>query len=477
MSGRVLVVDDIEANVKLLEAKLSSEYFDVLTAYNGPSALEIAETELPDVILLDVMMPRMDGFEVCRQLKANRRTVDVPVVMVTALSDTTNRLRGLEAGADDFLTKPVNDVALFARVRSLVRLKRMMEELRVREGICSRFGGDTPVSEDAGPACIMIVDDDEFAAARMTETLLPIANSVARASTCTEAWTLLTPGIELIIASLSTPGGDALRLVTQCRANETFRQLPMLLIADDTDLPRLAKGLDLGANDYLVRPVDRNELLARTATQVRRKRLQNRLDENYRNSLELALTDELTGLYHRRYLFVHLDELIQRVNQDGINAAVLLFDIDNFKQVNDTYGHAAGDDVLRELAARTTHCVRSVDLVARRGDGAGDEFVVVMPEIDITIAAGVAERLRAGVAREPFTIKSDGRKLSVTISIGVASAATGNDDRDRLLSRADDALYAAKTRGRNCVIVRPPTVAAPKIGSSRTEDAGFAVQS
>jgi two-component system cell cycle response regulator len=323
----------------------------------------------------------------------------------------------------------------------------------------------------------MIVDDDEFAAARMTETLVPIANSVVRASTCTEAWMLLVPDIELIIASLSTPGGDALRLVTQCRANETSRQLPILLIADDTDLPRLAKGLDLGANDYLVRPVDRNELLARTATQVRRKRLQNRLDENYRNSLELALTDELTGLYHRRYLFVHLDELIQRVNQDGINAAVLLFDIDNFKQVNDTYGHAAGDDVLRELAARTTHCVRSVDLVARRGDGAGDEFVVVMPEIDITIAAGVAERLRAGVAREPFTIKSDGRKLSVTISIGVASAATGNDDRDRLLSRADDALYAAKTRGRNCVIVRPPTVAAPKIGSSRTEDAGFAVQS
>jgi len=477
MSGRVLVVDDIEANVKLLEAKLSSEYFDVLTAYNGPTALEIAETELPDVILLDVMMPRMDGFEVCRQLKANRRTVDVPVVMVTALSDTVNRLRGLEAGADDFLTKPVNDVALFARVRSLVRLKRMMEELRVREGICSKFGGsEAPVCENAGTARIMIVDDDEFAAARMTETLLPVAHSVARSSTCTEAWMLLAPDIELIIASLCTPGSDALRLVTQCRANETFRQLPILLIADDRDLPRLAKGLDLGANDYLVRPVDRNELLARTATQVRRKRLQNRLEENYRRSLELALTDELTGLYHRRYLFVHLDELIGRVNQDGISAAVLLFDIDNFKQVNDTYGHAAGDDVLRELAARTTHCVRNVDLVARRGEGAGDEFVVVMPETDITIAAAVAERLRAAVAREPFTIKSDGRKLSVTISIGVATAATG-DDRDRLLSRADDALYAGKNRGRNCVIVRSPAIATPKISSSQTEDAPIAIQS
>ena len=193
MSGRVLVVDDIEANVKLLDAKLSSEYFDVLTAYNGPIALEIAETELPDVILLDVMMPRMDGFEVCRQLKANRRTVDVPVVMVTALSDTANRLRGLEAGADDFLTKPVNDVALFARVRSLVRLKRMMEELRVREGICSKFGGsDAPVCENAGPARIMIVDDDEFAVARMTETLLPVAHSVVRASSCNGYAVLLT---------------------------------------------------------------------------------------------------------------------------------------------------------------------------------------------------------------------------------------------------------------------------------------------
>jgi len=477
MSGRVLVVDDLEANVKLLEAKLSSEYFDVLTAYNGPTALEIAEIELPDVILLDVMMPRMDGFEVCRQLKANRRTVDVPVVMVTALSDTANRLRGLEAGADDFLTKPVNDVALFARVRSLVRLKRMMEELRVREGICSKFGGsDTPICEDDGPARIMIVDDDEFAVARMSETLLPVAHSVARASTCAEAWMLLAPDIELIIASLCTPGSDALRLVTQCRANETFRQLPILLIADDRDLPRLAKGLDLGANDYLVRPVDRNELLARTATQVRRKRLQNRLEENYRRSLELALTDELTGLYHRRYLCVHLDELLGRVNQDGISAAVLLFDIDHFKQVNDTYGHAAGDDVLRELAARTTHFVRNVDLVARRGDGAGDEFVVVMPETDITIAAAVAERLRAAVAREPFTLKSDGRKLSVTISIGVASAATG-DDRDRLLSRADDALYAGKNRGRNCVIVRSPALAPPKLSSSHNEDAGIAIRS
>src|SRR5271170_5745574 len=140
MTARVLVVDDVEPNVRLLAAKLASEYFEVITADNGPRALTIAAAELPDIILLDVMMPRMDGFEVCRRLKANARTADIPVVMVTALSDVADRLRGLEAGADDFLTKPVNDIALFARVRSLVRLKRMMEELRLREEICGRFG-------------------------------------------------------------------------------------------------------------------------------------------------------------------------------------------------------------------------------------------------------------------------------------------------------------------------------------------------
>src|SRR5262245_35756559 len=210
MSARVLVVDDVEANVKLLEAKLSSEYFDVLSAYSGRSALEIADSELPDVILLDVMMPRMDGFEVCRRLKANPATADTPVVMVTALSDVTDRLRGLEVGADDFLTKPVNDIALFARVRSLVRLKRMMEELRLREEICGRLGiSDTPnVAEEVVRARILLLEEQGFAASRIVETLSPIAESITRAGSCVEAQSALGEEIELIIASLSMPDGD-----------------------------------------------------------------------------------------------------------------------------------------------------------------------------------------------------------------------------------------------------------------------------
>jgi two-component system cell cycle response regulator len=222
------------------------------------------------------------------------------------------------------------------------------------------------------------------------------------------------------------------------------------LIADDGDMPRLAKGLDLGANDYVIRPVARNELLARARTQIRRKRLQDRLKENYRRSLSLALTDELTGLYNRRYALVHLDEQLARVNQGADGMALLVIDVDHFKRVNDTHGHDAGDDVLRQLAARLQNGVRNFDLVARLG---GEEFVVIMPEANLGFAAKAADRLRQSVAAEPFTITASGKELPVTISLGVTIAEPG-DDRARLLKRADDALYAAKAAGRNRAITR-----------------------
>jgi two-component system cell cycle response regulator len=456
MTARVLVVDDVELNVKLLEAKLASEYFEVLTADNGAHALELADSDQPDIILLDVMMPRMDGFEVCRRLRDSPRTADIPVVMITALSDVADRLRGLESGADDFLTKPVNDVALFARVRSLVRLKRMMDELRLREEVCGRFSGsDTPDASAAEvlPPRILLVEDQAFAATRITETLAPTAGSVERAASCSEAQQLLAGPVELAIVSMSLRDGDPLRLVSQLRAHESSRDLPILLIADEAELPRLAKGLDLGANDYLVRPLDRNELLARVRTQIRRKRLQERLRANYHRSLSLALTDELTGLYNRRYVFAHLNELLSRMPDGAAKPAVVLFDIDHFKRVNDQHGHLAGDEVLRELAKRALRLVRSVDLVGRLG---GEEFILVMPDTGVGEAAIVAERLRAAVAEEPFIV--DPRtSLPITISVGVAAAGENGDKLDDLLKRADDALYAAKNAGRNRVVALQTT--------------------
>jgi two-component system cell cycle response regulator len=275
---------------------------------------------------------------------------------------------------------------------------------------------------------------------------------VRHAASCAEAQEILDRDVELIIMSLSMSDDDPLRLVSQWRANENFRQLPILLLADEGELPRLAKGLDLGANDYLIRPGDRNELLARVRSQVRRKRLQDRLHENYRRSLSLALTDELTGLYNRRYVVAHLEELLVRVANDG-NAnetALMMFDVDHFKAVNDQFGHPGGDDALRQLADRALRGVRSIDLVARLG---GEEFVVVMPETSLNAAVMVAERLRHAVAAEPFFIHSTSERRPITISIGVAIAQPG-DTVDTLLQRADEALYEAKNNGRNRVVAQ-----------------------
>jgi two-component system cell cycle response regulator len=453
MSARILVVDDVEVNVKLLEAKLTSEYFNVLTAADGKAALAIAREERPDVVLLDVMMPELDGFEVCRRLKADPATADIPVVMVTALSEPSDRVHGLEAGADDFLTKPVNDVALLARVRSLVRLRRTMEEWRLREDVCGDFDtllGKSDREEIQGPARVLLWEENPFAATRLVEMLAPVASEVLRPALPEELQASCDASLALVILSLAGRL-DALRLVAQLRSREASRHVPILLIADADELPRFAKGLDLGANDYIVRPIDRNELIARARTQIRRKWLQDQLQRNYQKSLSLALTDGLTGLYNRRYLSAHLDRLLARVEGAG-GPALVIFDIDWFKRVNDTYGHAAGDAVLRDVTARISRHVRAFDLVARYG---GEEFVVVLPETPMAVAMMVAERLRAVVAEQPIVVGEPPVQLPITISIGVAAARSAGETAASLLRRADAALYTAKAHGRNCVVSDP----------------------
>ncbi len=451
MTARILVVDDILPNVKLLEAKLAAEYFEVLTASDGPSAVEIAFSEMPDLILLDVMMPGMDGFEVCKRLRADPKTRHIPVVMYTALSDVSDRVRGLEAGADDFLSKPVNDVALFARVRSLVRLKMMMDELRLRQatsGSVGLFDEETLGGEgEAENARILLVLDSQFTADKLTEFLNAAGHTVDCARKSDEGLDLgRERSYDLIITGLHIDQEDGLRLCSQFRSQEQTRHVPILLVLDDVDLPKLAKGLDLGINDYLIKPIDRNELLARSRTQIRRRRYHDRLRNMLQSSVSMAYTDPLTGVYNRRYINSHLDRKILEIAEAGKPVSVMLFDIDHFKQVNDSYGHAAGDAVLKELAARVSDNVRDFDMVARYG---GEEFMVIMPHTPPESALMVAERLRKRIADTPFQTPGREEPLAVTVSIGVATTTDPAEEAASLVMRADQSLYQAKGAGRN----------------------------
>jgi two-component system cell cycle response regulator len=438
----------------LLEAKLSAEYFDVLTAESGAAALASIAASAPDIVLLDVMMPGMDGFEVCQRIKADPKTTHIPVVMVTALSEPRDRVRGLEAGADDFLTKPVNELALFARVRSLVRLKMMMDEWRLREDTCGQFellSEQSPTESDRGAdGKILLIESSAAASAKIVDTLTASGHKATVVGSGVDAMSIAkTERFDLIILGLQVGGEDGLRLVSQFRSQDDTRQVPILLVVDEFDTPRLIKGLDIGANDYLVKPIDRNELIARVRTQVRRRRYQDRLRANYERSLSLALTDTLTGVYNRRYLGNHLEKALERARESGKQVSVVLFDIDHFKSVNDTHGHAVGDEVLRHVAQRVNGNLRNFDMVARYG---GEEFVIVMPDTSGETAEMVAERLRDRVARDPITVAGPPGKLDITISMGVAANNSPGDTPDDLLKRADEAMFQAKRAGRNKVI-------------------------
>jgi len=453
MTARILVVDDIPANVKLLEARLNAEYFDVVTASSGPEALELCRTAQCDIVLLDVMMPGMDGFEVCRRLKADPATHHIPVIMVTALDQPADRVCGLEAGADDFLTKPVSETALLARVRSLVRLKMVTDELRMRAATSREIGIRDPaaeaVAEPGRNGKILLVDDRPSSYERIAQ-MLTTEHSVDVESIPQEAlFHAADGGYDLLMASLSLQKFDALRLCGQVRSLERTRSLPILLISEPEESARVLRGLEIGVNDYLTRPVDKNELLARARTQIRRKRYSDRLRDNVQLSLEMAVTDGLTGLHNRRYMETHLASLVEQAAGRGKALSILVLDIDFFKPINDTYGHDAGDDVLREFAVRVRKAIRGIDLACRYG---GEEFVVVMPDTDMAVASMVAERLRRRIAGEPFLLTQADQAIEVTISIGIAVLSGPEDSAAALIKRADQALYRAKRDGRNRVV-------------------------
>lgn len=448
MTARILIVDDVPANTRLLEAKLAAEYYQVTSARDGYEALTIARDWQPDLILLDVMMPGMDGYECCRLLKDDAATLHIPVVMVTALGEASERLRGLEAGADDFLTKPVDYDTLAARVRSLVRLKRLLDEWRARGETARALGLSTDrlLAPSIAGAKALVVDDWEQSAESIQDALAEDGVIPACARNGADAIAMAaTVSFDLLVINLSLADEDPLKLVAIMRASDATHETPLLLVGEPGGKDRVLRGFELGANDWLLQPIDPNELRARARNQIRRKFYQDRLRSDLGTALEMALTDPLTGLYNQRYLRRHLSSLME--SGQGRQLAILMVDVDHFKSVNDRFGHALGDRALRLIADAFRVNTRVFDTVARYG---GEEFVIVMPGTGPEEAAAAAERLRVAVECIEFNV-SNNQRAPLTVSIGVACAPGAIGSTELLLQAADAALYDAKRNGRNQV--------------------------
>lgn len=448
MSARILVVDDILANRRLLQAKLEGHYFEVLLAENGVDALRLAEAEQPDIILLDVMMPGMDGYEVCQRLKDNPATAFIPVVMITALSQHEHRLKGLNAGADDFVTKPFDDFGLMSRISALLRYNAVASELRQRESGSHEVGfeDEAELEEMKRPSRVVVVDQDPRRSRRITDYLISAGHQTG--SLQDTGGDAQGRGIDLMILPLDQQGFDPLRLCAQFKMGQRTRAVAILIVCDETNRDKAMKALELGASDIIHTPLDREELIARVNTQTRRTRYIEILRRRVDRGIELSIIDPLTGLYNRRYMKSQIAQFLNRSAHDKAPVSVVAFDIDHFKAVNDTHGHDVGDKVLKEFATRLQDCVRPGDIVCRQG---GEEFLVVMPDTSGDLACTAAERMRRRVAGEPFTVDAPALSLSITVSAGVATEEANGVSQDELLRRADEALYKAKNAGRNRV--------------------------
>jgi two-component system, cell cycle response regulator len=451
MTARVLVVDDVRSNLKLLQARLSLEYFEVLTATNGPDAIAICEKGGCDIVLLDVKMPGMDGFEVCRRLRATPSTAHLPIVLLTAFDRPADRVRGLESSADDFLTKPVDEIALIARVRSLTRLKFSIDELRARAAHEPETGPSAATEilklDPLERGRLLLVDEQRNSRERIQGALSPYHDVIVTDDPFEAPAMARKALVDLVIVSLGSGAFDGLRLCSRVRSQERTRNLPILIIADPDDRPKVLRGLELGVNDYLTRPIDRNELLARVSTNIRQKLYADRLRQSVQQSIEMALYDPLTGLNNRRSLERRLPALIGTARERGAPLTMMVLDIDHFKRVNDTYGHDVGDLVLKGFGAGLEEAVRGGDLVCRLG---GEEFVVVMPGVDMNQAARIAERVRTTTEGHDFALDGAAQAVSITVSIGLAEWRKPWDSAE-LYRRADRALYLSKSAGRNRV--------------------------
>jgi len=448
---RILIVDDEPVNVKLMGAILSTEQFDIISAFNGKTALELVNTQKVDLVLLDIMMPEIDGYEVTKEIKRNIQTKDIPVILVTALHGKEDKMRGLQAGADEFLTKPVNKVEIIARVKSMLRLRQYQEQINIRKKSEEPLSIPSlnPSSNRNTTQCVLLVEDDvkDLKLIQQLVSNEPYCLRIVKSGEDAIALALKEK-IDLILLDIILPGLDGYQVCQYLKKNNSTCDIQILMITCLSDLESKLKGVEEGVDDFLVKPIDNRELKSRINALLKKKSYLNQLHTHRERALSLAINDGLTRLYNQSYLKRYLEAEVPRSINRGYLTGLLIADLDNFKKYNDAMGHLFGDQIIKKFAEIIKISIREIDFPARYG---GEEFAIVFPYADKKIVLNIAESIRKAIEDHIFLDATDPTFASITTSIGVAFCPEHANNADDLIEKADYMLYRAKKMGKNQV--------------------------
>ena len=442
--ARILIVDDEPSVVEVFERQLRNAGYDCLRCFGGLAALRLAQSEAPDLILLDVLMPDLDGFEVTRRLKGNLKTAGIPIILVTALDEAEDKVRGLAAGADEFLSKPVDGAELEVRIKSMLQLTYFRTQLAQRLAT-ERQVAEPEAREEraAGPRVVLVSGP---AAEKVAGLGCPDCR-LLRAGSDKELQELAV-GADLVLLATRLPEADGYELCR--RLKFATAGVPVALVGPAEEVADRIRGIEAGADDILSADMDGREVAVRLQHLFRRRDLLRQLEAQYRSALSAATCDGLTGLFNHAYFKRFLGLEVKRSLRQGHATALAMVDIDDFKACNDSLGHLAGDLILGEVGQLIRQSVREIDLAARYG---GEEFGVVLPYTEAVGAGAVAERLRSRIESHPFLQGTPLSTARVTVSIGLAVCPADASSSDDLIRRSDERLYRAKNGGKNRVCV------------------------
>lgn len=451
MQGTILILDGVATNRILLKARLAAAHYRVVQANRLAGLGALVRRVQPDLVVTALDLPDGTAAEVCASLAQACPGRTPPVIALTAQDDPQARCAALQAGVDDVLSQPLNDLILPARIRSLLRGQGQAADLHLREGPSHALGFAEPALGFDGPATIALVNPDTATAVRWKKQLQPLLRHQLRVCPLPDAHRLMSqdPPQAIVLGLTAGARDPGLRRLSDLRAAAATRTAAIVAVPDPADPVLAADALDLGADDVMPGGFGAQELALRLRAQLRRKARSDRMRDRVRDGLQAALTDPMTGLFNRRYALSELNRMAQQAGDTAAPLAVMIADLDHFKQINDRFGHLSGDAVLIKVANLLRRAIGPDDLLARVG---GEEFLIAMPKTDTNAAAAAAERLCRIIEATPVTVAGDRASLRVTVSIGVAVMPGGRSNRfDDLIGQADRALYSAKGAGRNQV--------------------------